>query len=351
MYNVEDALKGLEEPEYVQNLRDALRNAQRQLAASKQSKAEYVQLVQRAAMEATLSQGPIPPVPAWTNTTSDHKQEVALIVTSDWQRSKVTTSYDSEICDRRVKQFFEKCVELTARHRHQSDVQDACVVFGGDLLEGIMIFPGQPFEVDATLFEQWISTSKLIIDVVRMTLANFRNVHVCFEWGNHGRAGDKRSHIPKKDNYDRLCGAFAHEVLMQDPSIAGRLTWQMSEDDQQLLEIGAYRAVVMHGDEIGRGGFSSPATLVRHADRWASGALRRDGEPWKFRDVYTHHLHQHQEWNMANGLGTVFMTGSTESDNRYAMDTMAASAVPSQRLHFVDPVKGRVTAQYKVWLD
>ena len=26
-------------------------------------------------------------------------------------------------------------------------------------------------------------------------------------------------------------------------------------------------------------------------------------------------------------------------------------SVPSQRLHFIDPIKGRVTAQYQIWLD
>jgi hypothetical protein len=30
---------------------------------------------------------------------------------------------------------------------------------------------------------------------------------------------------------------------------------------------------------------------------------------------------------------------------------MAASAIPSQRLHFIDPNAGRVTAQYKVFVD
>ena len=30
---------------------------------------------------------------------------------------------------------------------------------------------------------------------------------------------------------------------------------------------------------------------------------------------------------------------------------MAASGVPSQRLHFIDPDRGRVTAAYQVWLD
>jgi hypothetical protein len=54
---------------------------------------------------------------------------------------------------------------------------------------------------------------------------------------------------------------------------------------------------------------------------------------------------------MANGQGAVYQTGSTESDNRYAGIMLAASATPSQRLHFIDPEKGRVTAGYKVWLD
>jgi hypothetical protein len=54
---------------------------------------------------------------------------------------------------------------------------------------------------------------------------------------------------------------------------------------------------------------------------------------------------------MANGQGAVYQTGSTESDNRYAGVMLAASATPSQRLHFIDPEKGRVTAAYKIWLD
>jgi hypothetical protein len=46
-----------------------------------------------------------------------------------------------------------------------------------------------------------------------------------------------------------------------------------------------------------------------------------------------------------------YQTGSPETDNRYARDSMAASSRPSQRLHFVDPAGGRVTAEYRVTLD
>ena len=86
-------------------------------------------------------------------------------------------------------------------------------------------------------------------------------------------------------------------------------------------------------------------TMVQHVAKWQSGAY-----PWSFRDAYIGHYHGHQEFSLPNGQGSVYYTGSTESDNRYARDTMAASAVPSQRLNFIDPDAGRVTASYKVWL-
>jgi hypothetical protein len=35
----------------------------------------------------------------------------------------------------------------------------------------------------------------------------------------------------------------------------------------------------------------------------------------------------------------------------YADEFIAAKGKPSQRLHFIDPEKARVTAEYVVWLD
>jgi hypothetical protein len=53
---------------------------------------------------------------------------------------------------------------------------------------------------------------------------------------------------------------------------------------------------------------------------------------------------------LADGSGAWYQTGSTESDNRYARDSLGSAAEPSQRLHFVDPERGRVTSQYKILL-
>jgi hypothetical protein len=210
------------------------------------------------------------------------------------------------------------------------------------MVEGLFNFPTQAFEVDATLFEQYVHVSRLCVDVVRVALANYEKVTVVPEWGNHGRIGSKRDNVPRSDNFDRMCYELAHQLLADEK----RLVWQDCPEDIQRIEIGNYRALLIHGDEVGRNGFASPGAIVQHANKWRSGSY-----PWEFRDVYIGHYHTHAEWSMANGLGAVYQTGSTESDNRYAGVMLAASATPSQRLHFIDPVKGRVTAAYKVWLD
>lgn len=323
----------------------ALLRTQRALAQAKAKSETLAAVTIQAAHDAVMSLGPIPPVPA---PKADKRKgaEVALWHLTDWQGAKVTTSYNTEVMRRRVAQFVEKAKHITDIQRKDHPVRECVIMLGGDMIEGLFNFPSQPFEIDSSLFVQYVNVSGLLAETVRAALADHERVRVVAEWGNHGRLGSKRDAVPRADNADRMTYELARQTLRADRSISGRLTWDECPEDVQRVEIGAYRALLMHGDEIGRGGFASPMTIVRHADRWRSGAY-----PWAFRDIYVGHYHTHAEWPMANGEGAVYQTGSTESDNRYARDTMAASAKPSQRLHFVDPVRGRVSAQYKVFLD
>lgn len=337
---LEDMTPPVEEPADVKALRAALRRTQAQLAAAKDRTEHLVEVTFQAASDAMLSLGPVPPVPAPKR---DKRKggEVALWHLTDWQGAKKTATYNSQVMRERVMRFCEKATDITNVQRADHPVKDVVIAFGGDMVEGLFNFPTQAFEIDATLFDQFTTVSRLIVDVVRYALANYENVTVVAEWGNHGRIGSKRDNVPRHDNFDRMCYEFARQLLAGEK----RLRWDESPEDIQRLEIGNYRALVIHGDEVGRNGFASPGAIVQHANRWRSGAY-----PWEFRDVYIGHYHTHAEWAMANGQGSVYQTGSTESDNRYAGVMLAASATPSQRLHFIDPVKGRVTAAYKVWL-
>ena len=335
-----DDIQGANEAE---ELRRALVQVQRQLAKAKYRTDELVVATHEAAKAAMLALGKVPKVPAPSLVKRKGSPEVALWHLSDWQGAKLTTTYNSEVMRERVLRFCDKAAQITAIQRAHHNVDDVTIMFGGDMVEGLFNFPTQAHEIDSTLFEQYVNVSRLIVDVVRHALANYRRVTVVSEWGNHGRIGSKRDNVPRSDNIDRMCYELARQLLAGE----SRLTWQDCPEDIQRVEIGRYRALLIHGDEIGRsGGGASPMTIVRHVERWQSGSY-----PWEFRDCYVGHYHTHAEWPLANGLGSVYQTGSTESDNRYAGVMLAASATPSQRLHFVDPVEGRVTSAWKVWLD
>ena len=339
--SLEDKFSEIETNEQVVELRRALNNAQKQLAAAKIRNDQLVIATHRGAYEAMIALGKVPPVPAPAIDKRKIKSEVALVHSTDWQGAKVTTTYNSEIMRKRVMQFAEKIVYLTNIQREHHPVKECVVMFGGDMVEGLFNYPAQLWAIDASLFTQFATVSRLLEDFVRVILANFEKVTVVAEWGNHGRIGGKRAEVPKNDNVDRMCYEFARKMLSNEK----RLTWEDCPEDIQEVQVGNYRALLMHGDELGRSGFASPAAWIAGANRWKAGAHDYD-----FHDIYLGHYHRHAQEPIQKNFN-LYWTGSTESDNRYARDSMAASGLPSQRLHFVDPDKGRVTTQYQVWLD
>jgi hypothetical protein len=326
----------------INELRMALVSTQKQLARVKQQREEITRAVTRAVYEAMLAMGPIVPVEKPILKTTKAKDEVALLHATDWQGSKVTTTYDSEIMKKRVMEFAYKAAKITEIHRQDHAVKDCVIMFGGDMVEGLFNYPAQLWEVDSSLFEQYVTVSRLMVDFIRYILTKFEKVTVVAEWGNHGRIGSKRDHVPKGDNFDRMCYELARQLLEAEK----RLTWEDCPEDIQKVEIGNYRALLMHGDEVGRAGFASPSAWQAAGNRWKAGSFK-----WYFQDIYLGHYHRFAQEPMSDQTGSIYWTGSTESDNRYARDSMAVSGVPSQRLHFIDPEKGRVTAQYQIWLD
>jgi len=347
--SLEKAIKRADEEATNNDLRNALANAQRQLAKIKKNRDDFTQAVVQAAHDAMLSLGAVPPVPAPKKDVRAKRGEVALLHSTDWQLGKQTLTYDTKECERLVKQSIDKTIKIAEIQRTHHPVKECVLMLGGDIVENTTIFPSQVYEVDSDVMAQFVAASRILIDIVRTLLSNFEKVTVVCEPGNHGRMG-KLGELPKDVNWDKLVYMFAGQALKNEK----RLTWQMSKEDIQRVTIGNYKALLIHGDEIRWG---TASTIVRFADRWKSGAYKFFDEVdqitkgFDFRDLYIGHFHQHQSWNMANGEGSVFMSAAVESGNRYARDLLASNGEPSQRLHFIDPVKGRVTSEYRLWLE
>ncbi len=270
--------KRLEEiPDEVANedldeLRRALIRTQKQLKDARQRTDELVVATKQSAYDATLSMGKIPPVIPPVIDKRKTKPEVALWHLTDWQGSKKTTTYNSQVMRERVFNFVKKARRITEIQRADHPVKDVVILFGGDMVEGLFNYPAQLHEIDSTLFEQYVTVSRLITEVVREALATYEKVLVVAEWGNHGRIGSKRADVPRNDNIDRMCYELARQLLADEK----RLTWQDCPDDVQQVEVGNYRALLIHGDEVGRNGFASGKELFFEARLKVSDATQSD---------------------------------------------------------------------------
>ena len=84
-------------------------------------------------------------------------------------------------------------------------------------------------------------------------------------------------------------------------------------------------------------------SMYKKALGWKTGAI-----PVDFSEIWCGHWHQPTRLTL--NRVTLRVSGSTESYNTYAQEALASVGSPSQPLLFVSPSKGRVTADYTVWL-
>ena len=337
-------LEDAQEREGDEELRKSLDRALRSLDREKNRTADLVAAVYRGAKDA-MSALEVPPVTA-PKKDSRKNPEVAVAMLSDWQLGKSTPSYDSIVCEERIKLYADKVSSLTAIQRADHPVKELHVWLLGDLVEGELIFPGQSHRIDASLFRQvTVDGPRILSGFLRSMLTEFETVHVTAVDGNHGAIGGlSRREMHPESNADRMLYQIVKDLLGDEK----RLTWELAAPAGErnwyaVDHIGAYSALLFHGDQI-RGGFAGMPWygFYKKVLGW-----RQVIEP--FTEAACGHWHQPATLPLNEVI--VRVNGSTESDNTYALENLAAAGRPAQRLHFVHPENGRVTSDYLVWLD
>jgi hypothetical protein len=287
----------------------------------------------------------VPPTKAPKADKRTKGEEVAVAVLSDWQLAKVTPSYDSITCEERVALYADKVIALTDIQRADHPVKDLEVWILGDIVEGELIFPGQSFLVDGGLYRQvTVDGPRIMTAFFRKMLENFRSVKVTAVIGNHGAIGGRgrKDHDPET-NADRMLYRIMDLVFSDEDRITFDIPDGRGEGRWYAIpEIGNYSCLLCHGDQFRS--FGSFYQFQKKIFGWRVGAINQH-----FDDVFIGHWHQ--PTRMTFNTVTCRVSGSTESTNEYAVETLGAIGRPSQPLMFVNPEKGMVTAEYTVWLD
>jgi hypothetical protein len=326
------------------DLRKANLDLLRKLEKANASKEELVGAVYRAALDAS-SALIIPAVPIPVRDKRKARAEVAVAMLSDWQLGKKTPTYTSEVCEQRVERYADKVAALTDIQRADHPVREVRVWLLGDLVEGELIFPGQAHRIDASLYRQVaVDGPRILGGFLRRMLATFDKVHVTAVIGNHGAIGGPvRREMHPETNADTMLYRITEQIV-SDP----RLTWDIADPAGErgwyaIDHIGNYSCLLFHGDQV-RGGF---AGFPWYGFGKKVLGWRQILEP--FTDVAAGHWHQPAAFPLNEVI--VRVNGSTESDNTYALEQLSSAGRPCQWLYFVEPDRGRVTAEYRVWLD
>lgn len=328
----------------VEELKSALRKALRDLDKAKRHKDELVEAVYQAARDG-ISALTLPPVPKPTADRRKGDAEVAVVLLSDWQLAKITPTYSTEVCERRIEKLADKVEKLAAIQRADHPVREVYCLLLGDLVEGELVFPGQAHLIDASLYRQVVVDGPRILgNFLRRMAATFDKVHVVSVIGNHGAIGGRaRRDYHPESNADAMMYRVTQLALEDEKRVVWSPTMTPGERHwYATADIGSKRWFLFHGDQV-KGGFGGIA--------WYGFQKKLLGwnNIYGFHYAVSGHFHTPVSAYYTGGLRH-WGNGSTESDNTYAAEQLAASGEPSQWLLFQHPERG-VTAEYLVRLE
>ena len=195
-----------------------------------------------------------------------------------------------------IAQFYEY-VELARKRVRQlrragRSLETLVVVFGGDLIEGCVIYGNQAFNLDMHQKQQVEGVIALTLHALDVLAPMFDEVKVLAARGNHGenRIDGKRTTLG--DNMDTHCVEMAKLALARDPKMQ-HIEWVIADtEDGVWVDVLGWTLVTTHGDVYAKG--VAGATTDKKAQAWMKNmaASRRKFGRLGTPDVLIgHHFH------------------------------------------------------------
>jgi hypothetical protein len=322
----------------VSDLKAEIKRLERRLRSTATNEAAIIQAVDRAFQE-------MPPklvAPAIPKRSKGPYEEIPVLHYSDLQLGKITKSYDTTVAEERVLLAMQKAIHITNLRRNIAAIDELHVYLGGDVIEGEDIFPHQAHEIDSSVFDQaCISFPRIMGKALLLALEHFARVKVYSVPGNHGRNGPKSTRSHPRTNWDQVAYHTLRTLLLGTKDspraeLAKRLEFNLSEEFWIVDRVFGWGNLLVHGHQIG-GGFAGFPWYGTAKKAW--GWIDAIGEPWQA--LFFGHFHTPAMATL--GYRRFYANGTTESDNEFAKEQLAACGDPAQRLVFMDAEHGVIS--------
>lgn len=327
----------------------------RQLDETRNRKAIFVNTLKEAVFEAAqdIRTQPITPHDFSIDKTYTPKEEIAVLDVGDWQLGAIRPTYNSEICSTRIQLLARKVKEIIEIQRSHHPVKELHLRCLGDMVENTGIYNGQSHQVDSSLYRQMFNGIGILTQLVLDLLETVDTIHFVGIVGNHGQIRLANGENDPETNMDRLLYQVTRMVLEGPDSrpntdIKQRITWDVPDGRGEtnwyaIDHIFDWNHLIFHGDQIRGGAAGFPwAGVTRKAWGWIDSIE----EPWD----QMHFGHWHTPARMTLNKRIAIANGSSESNNNYAQENLAAIGHPTQWLGFVSP-KQELTGEYWISLS
>ncbi len=335
----------------IQELKKDLSRINAQLDRAKNKKGDLIEAMNQA-IRINLNTWEKPKVPRpLKQKAKSNTEETAIAVLSDIQLAKVTPDYNTEIAEKRVVEYAKKVVDITNIQRNAHKINKCAVFVAGDIIEGELIFPGQAHLIDSSLYKQvTVDAPRIMQQFFDILLANFQEVDVHWVIGNHGHLGGRsRKDYHPDSNADRMLGKIMSIIYDKEKRIEFTIPDSTNNDNHwfDIADLGnKCKFFIWHGDNIrGFGGFPWYG-FGKKLMGWKT--LASNGLMPNFDYAIAGHFHTPTTMYV-NDI-RLWVNGSTESYNTFALEQLASMGRPCQWLLFCREDSG-VTAEYLVKLE
>jgi len=132
---------------------------------------------------------------------------VLRILISDVHFGKITSSFNLEVCKRRLEYYKRKVIENYFFLLNKYEITKVEFVILGDIIDGNHIYPTHPHNVEVVLFEQVFKRGlvEIFAEFIKELHCLNKNLVVVCNPGNHGRSTKYDPHSNNADMYFFFC--------------------------------------------------------------------------------------------------------------------------------------------------
>jgi len=235
-------------------------------------------------------------------------------------------AYDRHIAVMRLEAWAKNVVNVARNYLAGVTYDGVVLMLGGDIFSGDIHEELAETNED-TMLGSLLFWSEQVAAAIDLLATEFGKVHIPVVVGNHGRMSRKpRMKLRAKTNFDWLLGKMLEQHFHDDK----RVTFQIGEGTDALIEIYGHKHLLSHGDQVsgggGIGGIYPPIMRMR-----ARKAQRYLTTNENFSTLWIGHWHQYLP------SPHLVVNGSLKGYDEYAFINNFSFEQPQQALAVVTP--------------